>query len=174
MLIYSEGDTCSAIAFILSGEIRVYKVAEGGREITLYEIGKGETCILNTSCVLAHTAYPANAVSIKEGTMFLIPADDFQKLMETSEDMRHLIFEIMGRRLSTVMALVEEVAFGRMDIRLREYLMDKADHGVLKSTHQKIAADLGTSREVVSRLLKDLERKGVVALSRSEIAILKS
>ncbi|MGE5300983.1 MAG: helix-turn-helix domain-containing protein [Acidobacteriota bacterium] len=72
------------------------------------------------------------------------------------------------------MALVEEVAFGRMDFRLREYLSEKAGHGILSSTHQKIAGDLGTSREVVSRLFKDLERKGIVALSRSEITLLKT
>ena len=174
MLIYSEGDTCADIAFILAGELRVYKAAEGGREITLYEIGRGETCILNASCVLANTSYPANAVSIKEGAMLLLPADDFRKLMETSEAVRHFVFGIMSRRLTTVMALVEDVAFGRMDIRLREYLSEKAEHGILRSTHQKIAGDLGTSREVISRLLKDLERKGMVALSRSEITFLKS
>lgn len=174
MLIYSEGDACAAIAFVLTGEIRVYKAAEGGREITLYEIGRGETCILNASCVLANTSYPANAVSVKEGAMLLLPADDFRRLMETSEDVRHFVFGIMSTRLTTVMALVEEVAFGRMDIRLREYLSEKAEHGILRSTHQKIAGDLGTSREVISRLLKDLERKGIVALSRSEITLLKS
>jgi CRP/FNR family transcriptional regulator len=174
MLIYAENDACSAIAFLLSGEIRVYKAAEGGREITLYEIGKGETCILNASCILANTPYPANAVSVTEGSMLLVPADDFRRLMKINEDMQHFVFEIMSRRLSTVMALVEEVAFGRMDRRLREYLSEKAGHGVLKSTHQKIADDLGTSREVVSRLLKDLEHKGIVALSRSEITLLTS
>jgi CRP/FNR family transcriptional regulator len=173
MLIYTEGDACSAIAFLLSGEIRVYKAAEGGREITLYEIGRGETCILNASCILSHTTYPANAVSTKEGSMILVPADDFRGLMETSMEIRHFVFEIMSRRLTSVMALVEEVAFGRMDIRLKEHLSEKAEHGVLKTTHQKIADDLGTSREVVSRLLKDLERKGLVALSRNEITLLK-
>ena len=173
MLIYSEGDACPAIAFVLSGEIRVYKAAEGGREITLYEIGSGETCILNASCVLANTSYSASAVSVKEGEMLLVPADDFRRLMETSEDVRRYLFEIMSRRLATVMALVEEVAFGRMDIRLREYLSEKMEHGVLRSTHQKIAGDLGTSREVISRLLKDFERKGIVALSRGEIALIK-
>lgn len=106
--------------------------------------------------------------------MLLVPADAFRRLMDTSEDMRHFVFEIMNRRLTTVMALVEEVAFGRMDIRLKEYLSGKADHGVLRSTHQNIAYDLGTSREVVSRLLKDLERKGIVSLSRNEITLLKS
>ncbi|MGE5300984.1 MAG: Crp/Fnr family transcriptional regulator [Acidobacteriota bacterium] len=85
MLVYSEGDACAAIAFILSGEIRVHKAAEGGREITLYEIGRGETCILNASCVLANTSYPANAVSTEEGAMLLLPANDFRKLMDTSE-----------------------------------------------------------------------------------------
>ncbi len=172
-LIYSEGDACSAIAFVLSGEIRIYKASEGGREIALYEIGRGETCILNASCVLAHTAYPANAVSAKEGVALLVSADDFRRLMETSKDVRNFVFGIMSRRLATVMALVEEVAFGRMDIRLMEYLTEKAEHGVLRSTHHKIAGDMGTSREVVSRLLKDLEHKGVVALSRSEITFVK-
>jgi CRP/FNR family transcriptional regulator len=172
MLIYTEGDACSAIAFLLSGEIRVYKSAEGGREITLYEIGRGETCILNAACILSHTTYPANAVSTKEGSMLLVPADHFRGLMDTTMEIRHFVFEIMSRRLTTVMALVEEVAFGRMDIRLKEYLSEKAEHGVLKSTHQKIADDLGTSREVVSRLLKDLERKGLVALLRNEITLL--
>ncbi len=172
MLLYAEGDACSAIAFILSGEIRVYKAAEGGREITLYEIGSGETCILNASCVLSDTPYPANAVSATEGSMVLVPANDFRRLMETSKEVRHFLFDIMSRRLTTVMALVEEVAFGRMDTRLMEYLSEKAEHGVVISTHQKIADDLGTSREVVSRLLKDLERKGIVALSRGEITLL--
>jgi CRP/FNR family transcriptional regulator len=173
MLIYSEGDPCSAIAFVLSGEIRVYKAAEGGKEITLYEIGGGETCILNASCILALSSYPANAVSIKEGAMVLVSADDFRRLMEMSEEVRHFLFEIISRRLATVMALIEEVAFGRMDFRLREYLFEKSEAGVLRATHQKIAADLGTSREVVSRLLKDFERRGVLSLSRGEITLLK-
>ncbi|MGO9612350.1 MAG: Crp/Fnr family transcriptional regulator [Dissulfurispiraceae bacterium] len=132
---------------------------------------EGDTCILNASCILSHTTYPANAVSTKGGSMLLLPADDFRGLMETSMEMRHFVFEIMSRRLTAVRALVEEVAFGRMDIRLKEYLLEKAEYGVLKSTHQKIADDLGTSREVMSRLLKDLERKGLLALSRNEITI---
>jgi CRP/FNR family transcriptional regulator len=105
--------------------------------------------------------------------MLLVSADAFRKLMDISEDMRYFVFDIMSRRLATVMALVEEVAFGRMDIRLRDYLTEKADHGVIISTHQKIADDLGTSREVVSRLLKDFERKGALTLSRNEITILR-
>jgi CRP/FNR family transcriptional regulator len=174
MLLYAEGDTCSAIAFLLSGELRVYKAGEGGREITLYEIRGGETCILNASCILAGTRYPAHAVSVEEGAMLLIPAGDFRRLMDVYDDMRRFVFDIMSRRLALVMALVEEVAFGKMDRRLTDYLAEKAKDGVLLSSHQKIADDLGTSREVVSRLLKELERRRAVTLARNRITLISS
>ncbi len=169
--IYSEGDGCSAIAFVLSGEIRVYKVGETGREITLYEIGPGETCILNASCILAHTSYPANAVALSEVDALLVPSAVFRRLVTENEAMREFVFTLLSRRLSLVMELVEEVAFGRMDERLMEYLVEKSGDNVLETTHQKIANDLGTSREVVSRLLKDFERSGKVGLSRNSIRL---
>lgn len=169
--IYSEGDDCAVIAFVLSGEIRVYKISQTGREITLYEIGPGETCILNASCILSGTSYPANAVTTSEGSMLLIPSADFRRLVAEHEEMRDFVFTLLSRRLSMVMALVEEIAFGRVDERLREYLIEKSENGALETTHQKIANDLGTSREVVSRLLKDFERKGQVILSRNSIRL---
>jgi len=170
--IYSEGDVCQGIAFVLSGEIRVYKIGETGREITLYEIGPGETCILNASCILSGSTYPANAVAATEVSVLLVPSADFRGLVTAHEEMRIFVFSLLSQRLATVMELVEEVAFGRMDHRLMEYLVQKSDGNVLESTHQKIANDLGTSREVVSRLLKDLERKQQVRLSRNSITLL--
>jgi len=169
--VYTEGDACNGIAFLLSGEIRVFKSGEAGREITLYEIGKGETCILNASCILSSLTYPANAVSTESGDMLLILSHDFRRLIATYEDMRNFVFNILSQRLAEVMALVEEIAFGRMDRRLLDYLVEKSDHNQLMATHQKIADDLGTSREVVSRLLKDYERKGRISLSRNLIEL---
>jgi CRP/FNR family transcriptional regulator len=169
--VYTEGDACNGIAFLLSGEIRVFKSGEAGREITLYEIGKGETCILNASCILSSLTYPANAVSTEPGDMLLILSHDFRRLIATYEDMRNFVFNILSQRLAEVMALVEEIAFGRMDRRLLDYLVEKSDHNQLMATHQKIADDLGTSREVVSRLLKDYERKGRISLSRNLIEL---
>jgi len=87
--------------------------------------------------------------------------------------MREFVFTLLSHRLTGVMELVEEVAFGRMDERLKDYLSNRSVDGRIETTHQRIASDLGTSREVVSRLLKDLERKGMVRLSRSEIVLLK-
>jgi len=171
--IYSEGDTCQGIAFVLSGEIRVYKIGETGREITLYEIGPGETCILNASCILSGSKYPAHAVAASEVSVVLVPAADFRRLVTVHDEMRVFVFTLLSQRLATVMELVEEVAFGRMDQRIMAYLVERSGNNVLQTTHQKIASDLGTSREVVSRLLKDFERKQQVLLSRNSITLLK-
>jgi CRP/FNR family transcriptional regulator len=174
MDIYSEGDACSAIAFVLAGEVRVYKTGETGREITLYEIGPGETCILNASCLLSGTSYPAHAVTSAEGSMLLVPAPAFRRMVAEHEPLRDFVFALLSQRLSLVMELIEEVAFARMDRRLMDYLVEKSENNKLEITHQKIASSLGTSREVVSRLLKDLERKKLVSLSRNSITLLGS
>jgi len=171
--IYNEGDACSAIALILSGEIRVYKLAESGREITLYEIGPGESCILNASCVLAGMSYPAHAVCTADTDVLLVPAAGFVRLIDRYETVRKFVFGVISNRLAGVIELVSEVAFGRMDARLMDYLVERSEDGALAATHQKIADDLGTSREVVSRLLKDFERKGMVGLSRNSIRLIK-
>lgn len=170
--IYHEGDACNGIAFVLSGDIRVYKIGQTGREITLYEIGPGETCILNASCILAGQSYPAHATAIEDTDLLLVPAAEFRRMVAGHEMMREFVFKLLSRRLSGVMELVEEVAFGRMDERLSDYLIERSAEGKIEATHQRIANDLGTSREVVSRLLKDMERAGRVRLSRNEIVLL--
>lgn len=172
--IYRAGDACSSIAFVLSGEIRVYKIGQTGREITLYEIERGETCILNASCILSGTSYPAHAVTTTDVDLLLVPSESFRRLVREHEPMRDFVFALLSRRLSGVMELVEEVVFGRMDERLMDYLVEKSESNRLEATHQKIANDLGTSREVISRLLKDLERKNRVRLSRNSITLLKA
>ncbi len=172
-MIYWEGDSCSHIAFILAGEIRVFKTGETGREITLYEVGPGDTCILNASCILSDTKYPANAVTLSRGNMLLLPANEFRKLLNSYEEIRTFVFTLLSQRLAAVMALLEEVVFGRMDERLLDYLIEKSENNTLSATHQVIANDLGTSREVVSRLLKDLERKGKVQLARNSVRLLE-
>lgn len=169
--LYWEGDSCAGIAFLLAGEIRVFKCGESGREITLYEIGPGETCILNVSCILGNNAYPANAETTAASSLIMVPAPEFKRLLDRDDTMRTFVFSLLSRRLAEVMALVHEVAFGRLDQRLVDYLVEKSADGVLAVTHQKIANDLGTSREVVSRLLKEFERQGRLLLARNEIRL---
>lgn len=171
--LYLEGDKCPGIAFVLSGEIRVYKIGETGREITLYEIYSGETCILNAACILSHRNYPANAVGLIDGTMLYLPEGIFKRLLAEHQVMRTFIFSLFSQRFGEIIELIEEVTFGKMDVRLEDYLIEKAENDALVTTHQNIANDLGTSREVVSRLLKDFEHKGRIALSRNHIRLIQ-
>lgn len=169
--VYSEGDFCQMFTFLVSGEVRVYKSGVNGREITLYERNAGETCIINASCILSGIPAPANAVTQTECDALLLPAPVFRGLMERYEEVREYVFTVLAKNLANMMALVEEVAFEHIDERLLDYLAEKAEDSVLYSTHQKVANDLGTSREVISRLLKEFERKGMLALSRNSIRL---
>lgn len=171
--LYLEGDRCPGIALVLSGEIRVYKIGETGREITLYEIYPGETCILNAACILSNRNYPANAVGLIDGAMLYLPESDFKRLLAEQQVMRTFIFSLFSQRFGEIIELIEEVTFGKMDVRLEDYLIEKAEDDVLQTTHQNIANDLGTSREVISRLLKDFEHKGRIALSRNHIRLIQ-
>lgn len=170
-VIYSDGDPCAGIGLFLSGEVRVFKTGASGREITLYDVFPGETCILNASCILSQKGYPANAIAMQEGEALLVPAKVFRELIAGYDAMRQFIFSLFNQRFVEVMELLEEVAFGKMDRRVSDYLIEKSENSILNSTHQQIANDLGTSREVVSRLLKDLERRGAIQLSRNMIQI---
>lgn len=171
--LYHEGDSCQGIGFVLSGEIRVFKIGhQEDKEVTLYEIYPGETCILNASCILSGTRYPADAMTLTDVQLLFLPAGAFLDLMARHEELRGYIFMFLSQRLAEIIELLEEVTFGRLDGRLSEYLIQKAENGVLQTTHQIIANDLGSSREVISRLLKDFERKGRVSLSRNRIQLL--
>lgn len=170
--LYHEGDGCQGIGFVISGEIRVFKVGhQEDKEVTLYEIYPGETCILNASCILSNTRYPADAVTLTDVKLLFLPAGSFLNLMARHEELRGYIFMFLSQRLGEIIELLEEVTFGRLDDRLSEYLVQKAENGVLQTTHQGIANELGSSREVISRLLKDFERKGRVSLSRNRIQL---
>jgi CRP/FNR family transcriptional regulator len=167
-----EGDTCTQLALVLSGAVRVYKVGESGREITLYRIEENESCILTASCILSQTQFPAFAVTETAVQAVLVPASILREWVQQYEVWRDYVFGLMSKRLATVIATVEEVAFRRVDARIAEFVANLAEEQQeVKITHQEIAFELGTAREVVSRILKDFEREKLIALSRGSIII---
>jgi CRP/FNR family transcriptional regulator, anaerobic regulatory protein len=166
-----EGAECHVVPVVISGSVRVYKMSEEGREITLYRVEEGQTCIITTSCVANGRPFPAFAVAETAVEAWGLPAGSFRALLDESEPWRAYVFDQMLGRLEHVIELVESVAFARVDERLLAYVTE-AGVGSLERTHEEIASDLGTSREVVSRLLKDLERKGRVKLGRGRITVL--
>lgn len=170
-----EGDTCAHFAIVVSGRMRVFKLGESGHEITLYHVGPGEACPLNVSCILSDRPVPAMARVEEDVEAVVMPAAAFRRWVAGHESLRSVVFEMFSSRLTEVMSLVEEVAFRRMDQRLAKRLLElfqAASNGTVETTHADIAADLGTAREVVSRLLKEFERLGAIGLARGKIELL--
>lgn len=172
-----EGSSCEHLAFVLAGTGRVYKLSESGREITLYRVEAGECCILTLSCIISEKRFPAFAVSESEMEAILVPAAIIQDWMDNTRSWRRYAWNLIAARLGDVISLVEEVTFRRMDQRLSYYLNQEDKFPLQQQTpitHQQIAAELGTSREVISRLLKDFEQQDSVELGRGWIRVLKS
>ena len=151
-MILREGQPCPGLILMLAGEKRIFK-ASGGREITLNTIVAGDFCMLMTPCSLSNTPYPANVISITHVEMLIIPDNKLQEYIHKYKEMRDLVFSRLSREFAEVMMLITEVTFKRMDDRLLDYLLEKSEDGKLLTTHQLIANELGTAREVVSRLL---------------------
>jgi len=172
--IYLQGDIVDNIALLLSGSVRVFKIGDTGREITLYRVEPGECCILTASCMLSGRPFPANAMVETDLDAIVIPGLRVSEWMQQHASWRHYLWDLLAARLGDVISLVEEVSFRRMDQRLADFLAEHlpANGDPLQATHQQIAADLGTSREVVSRILKDFEQRGLLDLGRGRISIL--
>jgi CRP/FNR family transcriptional regulator, anaerobic regulatory protein len=172
--ICDQGMQCSHLSLVVKGIARVYKLGENGREITLYRIGPGESCILTASCIISGKPFPAFAVSETPIEALVIDTAEVMRWTNESAVWRNFLFSLISERLDDVISVVEEVAFRRVDRRLANYLLQRstADSGnSIRITHQAIASDLGTSREVVSRILKDFEHQGLISVSRGHLSL---
>ena len=171
--VFVEGDHAEAIALLISGVVRVYKIGETGREITLYRFGNGESCILTANAILSRKSFPAIATVERDAEAIMIPADTFRDWVKRHDLWREFVFDLLSDRLSTVMTVVDEVVFQRMDRRVASLLLTKSKiQHPIQITHQEIAAELGSSREVISRILEDFSQRGIVESGRGTIEIL--
>jgi CRP/FNR family transcriptional regulator, anaerobic regulatory protein len=169
---YSETDPCNGYVMRLAGRSRVYKISENGREIVLYRVAAGETCVLTTTCLLGHSCYPASTVVEEDVRDVMIPANVFHQLMLESPVFRGFVMSNYGDLISNLIVLVDEVAFHSITSRLAGLLVQagKASSSIV-TTHQQIATDLGSAREVVSRQLKEFERLSLLRLGRGRIEV---
>jgi CRP/FNR family transcriptional regulator len=168
---YREGAPCGAYVMRLAGKSRVYKMSASGREILLYRVAAGETCVITTTCLLGNSDYPASTIVEEPIRDVLIPASAFNQLMIDSAIFRKYVMTNYGALISDLIVLLDEVAFHSLDARLAKVLLD-ANSSLITRTHQQIADELGTAREVVSRQLKRLELKCAVSLGRGQIEII--
>jgi len=174
-VLFRDGDACNGYVLVVSGAIRVQKIDPQGHEIVLYRVEEGQSCMLTTTCLMAHQQYPAEGIAESDVDMVLLPLDAFDSALAGSPAFRQFVMANIGNRISDLMLLLEDVAFGRKDVRLAAFLLKSAKQNgdVLELTHRQLAVELGTAREVVSRLIKDFERKGLVKLGRNKVTILQ-
>ncbi len=168
---YREGGPCGAYVMRLAGRSRVFKMSTSGREILLYRVHAGETCVITTTCLLGNSDYPASTIVEEAIKDVIIPAAAFNQLMIDSKVFRTFVMTNYGALISDLIVLLDEVAFHNLDARLAKLLLEAGTDSV-KRTHQQIADELGTAREVVSRQVKRFEQKNWVALGRGQVEIL--
>lgn len=171
--IYGPGQAPQAFLLLLEGTVRVQQVSEGGREIVLFRVTAGESCALTTACLMSYEDYLAEAIAETDIRAVAIPRATFDDLIARSPEFRRFVFTAFSARVTSLFRIIDEVAFARMDIRLAHKLLELAHGGdTVTGTQQQLAAELGTAREVVSRILSEFQRRGWVASSRGVIAIL--
>ncbi len=170
--IYGPGQAPESYLLLLEGSIRVQQVSESGREIVLYRVAAGESCALTTACLMGYEDYPAEAVAETDIRAVAIPRATFDDLIARSPEFRRFVFTAFSTRVTELFHIIEEVAFSRMDIRLAYKLLELshgADH--VAATQQQLASELGSAREVVSRILSEFQRRGWISSARGNIAI---
>jgi CRP/FNR family transcriptional regulator len=173
--IMAEGERAQAVPILISGEIRVFRTGESGREITLYRFGRGQCCVLSADAILGHHAFPARARVEEASEVALVPAGVFEDWLARSPVWRQFVFEAMAKRLTSLMETLDAVAFKRLDTRVSSLLLERSQAGgnSIRITHQEIADELGSSREVVSRILEDLQSRGLIRLLRGEVEVIE-
>jgi len=168
--LFATGERCRAFPLLLSGEIQVVRSTPDGHEIELYRIVPGESCIVSTSCLLGEATYPARAQALQDVMLASLPQDLFDTLIATHPPFRHYVFGLFAERMALMIQRVEEVAFRSLTRRIASLLLTSSeDH--LHTTHEKLAAKIGASREAVSRVLKKMEGTGCISLRRGCIVV---
>lgn len=171
--IFQTGDACQQFFFLLSGTVRVDLIGRSGRAILLYRFGAGETCVLTTSCLMSGDDYCAEAHVEEDMRACVIPKAVFHDKLNTSPDFRVLVFASFSERLAAMMGTIENVAFVPIEARLATRVLQLNDSGAaIKTTHHQLAADLGSSREVISRKLAQWEKQGLIRRGRGFFYIL--
>lgn len=167
-ILFYQGDVCKDILFLTEGNVRLYIQGEGIEEITLYTLKPLEQCVVNTASLVAQNVAIGTAITESDISGYLLDHESIRSLMAQSPEYLSFMFSLFTVRLASLATLVEDIKFKRLDARLLEWLSHQ-EHSRIIMTHEQIATQLGTSRVVISRLLKDLEHKGKVHLERGAI-----
>jgi CRP/FNR family transcriptional regulator len=170
-VLFSENAVCQGFPLVLQGEIKVSRSSADGRTLELYRVVPGELCLVSSACLFRSQPLSAHGITTKASTLLLIPPDIFMRWLETPA-FRNEVLGLFAERMADLTSLIDAVAFHKLDRRLAAALLGHGQQ--LAVTHQTLANELGTVREIVTRLLRRFEREGWVALGREQIQIVNS
>lgn len=168
--LFEEHSPCAGFPLVLGGAVEVHKQAANGRRLRLYSVLPGESCVITQACLLGQVAYSVRGVTRVPSRLRVLPASLFDALLAQHPPFRRFVFGLFAERMAELMMLVEEVAFQRLDQRLARLLVERGP--LLKTTHQALADDLGSVREIVTRLLREFADEKLLALRRECIEVL--
>lgn len=169
-IIFGPGKSPENLLLLLEGRVRVQQVSEAGREIVLYRVEAGQSCVLTTAWMLAYDDNSAAGIAETDVRAAAIPRAVFDELVAQSPTFRNFVFTAYSKRITDLFQVIEDIAFQRVDIRLAQKLRDLArGTGQVRATHQQLAAELGTAREVISRQLGEFQRRGWIGQARGVI-----
>ncbi len=171
-VIFGPGHVPQNLLLLLQGTIRVQHLSAEGREIVLFRVSGGDSCIMTTACLLAYEDYAAEGLAETDIEAVAIPRSLFEELVSTSKEFRQFMFRAYSKRIADLFLTIEEIAFQRMDVRLAQRLleMDPGSH-MVKATHAQLAAELGTAREVITRQLREFQRRSWVKIGRGSVEL---
>lgn len=172
VIVFEPGQSADNLLLLLEGTVRVQQKSVTGREVFLYRVQPGESCVLTTACMLAFENYSAEGTAETDVAAVAIPRSTFDDLAGKSALFRQFIFAAYSRRITDLFALIDDIVFQKMDVRLAARLLELAGNGeVIHATHQFLATELGTAREVISRTLSEFQRRSWVEQARGEIRL---
>jgi cAMP-binding proteins - catabolite gene activator and regulatory subunit of cAMP-dependent protein kinases len=169
--VFYPGKICESYLLLVSGQVKAQIMSTDGREVLLYHVGAGDSCVLTTSCLLGDNRYPAEGFTETDVTAFAIPAPVFHRCLGQSAFFREFVFQSFSTRLADVIKRMEALSFGTVDQKLAKVLLS-AGQSTLHKTHHELALEMGSAREVVSRHLKRFESYGWLSLKRGSIEII--
>lgn len=169
--LFGPGHPAEHLLLLLWGRVRVTQLSDTGREVVLYRVGAGESCVLTSACMLAHDDLAAEGVAETAIEAIGIPRETFDRMMALSPEFRGFVMRAWSRRVTDLLSLIDDIAFQRIDLRLSSRLLAMAQGDTVHATHQQLAAELGTAREVISRALSEFQRRGWIEQARGEVRL---
>ncbi len=170
-ILFFQGDTCDSILFLTSGKVRLYIQSDDADEITLYQLNAGEQCIVNTASTISQTEAIGSAVTVTDIEGYLLDVESVKELAHTSNAYQSYLFSVYTLRMGSLAKLINDIKFKKLDERVLEWLKTQNSKEI-QTTHETIANELGSTRVVISRVLKELEKQQKVKLTRGAIKLM--